>query len=157
MNTEKHPGKHLDSDVLVDAYYGVCGDPAAVRAHLSECETCTERWNDLARKRSAAVQPMDVSSEFLAAQRRKIYERLEQPAPKLRRLWVPTAATVALLTAAIFAFRPSPEAARPEINDAQLFSDVYSLEQSYEPSAAAPFQALFEEQNGAAQNNTEPN
>jgi hypothetical protein len=151
----KHLDKHLSLDVLVDAYYGVGGDPAAARAHLAECESCTERWNDLARKRASATQPMEVSADFLTAQRHKIYERLEQPSAKRWRLWVPTAATAVLLTAAIFTFRPAPEARRPEIgseirlemNDAQLFSDVYSLEQSYEPSAAAPIQALFEEQN----------
>jgi len=154
------PAEHISLDRLVDAYYEACDDAGAVRAHLATCESCSERWNDLARKRSAAAQPIEVSAEFLAAQRRRIYERIEQPAPKRWRVWVPTAATAALLTAAIFVFRPVPEtprpevqlsskaALRPEINDAQLFSEVYSLDQTYEPSAAAPIQALFvEDQN----------
>lgn len=149
MSVEKQFNEHLSIDVLMDAYYGVCDNMASARAHLAGCESCSERWNNLARKRLSSAEPIDVSADFLAAQRRRIYQRLEQPAPTLRRLWVPTAAAAALLTAAVFAFRPAPEAPRPEvraeINDTQLFTDVYSLEQSYAPSAAAPIQALFEE------------
>jgi hypothetical protein len=145
---------HVNLDVLVDAYYGVCDDSAAVHAHVAGCETCAERWNEIARKRAVAAESMaprnEVSADFLAAQRRKIYERLAQPKPKLRKVWIPTAAAAALLTAAIFAWRPAPEAPHPEvraeISDAQLFSEVYLLEQSYEPSAAAPIQALFDSQ-----------
>jgi len=33
-----------------------------------------------------------------------------------------------------------------EISDAQLFREVYSMEQSMEPAAVAPARALFEEQ-----------
>jgi hypothetical protein len=33
-----------------------------------------------------------------------------------------------------------------EISDAQLFGDIYSMEQVVEPAAAAPARALFEEQ-----------
>ena len=33
---------------------------------------------------------------------------------------------------------------KAEISDEQLFSDVYSIEESIEPRAAAPIQGLFE-------------
>ncbi len=39
-----------------------------------------------------------------------------------------------------------PPAPQPDqASDAQLFSDIYALEQSSEPRAAAPVRALFEE------------
>jgi hypothetical protein len=156
--------EHLSLDILVDAYYGASDDLTAVRAHLSSCESCTERWNELERKRSTVALPAEISADFLAAQRRKIYQRIDQPLPGRWRVWIPTVAAAAILTAGIFALRPAPEtprsevslrpdnaarpegAPRPEMNDAQLFADVYTLEQSYEPSAAAPIQALFMEE-----------
>jgi hypothetical protein len=37
------------------------------------------------------------------------------------------------------------QAGKPEIDDAQLFSEVYSMEQSTEPIAAKPIHAIFEQ------------
>src|SRR5260221_1745940 len=104
---------HPSNDALVDAYYGACDHPAAVRAHISSCGSCAERWNELRRRRSAAARPIEVSAEFLAEQRRKIYDRIERPAAGRWRVWVPTAATAALLTAAVFTFPPASQNRRP--------------------------------------------
>ena len=61
--------------------------------------------------------------------------------------WAP-----ALAAACLLADRHARESSVPRRRmrtgsraDAQLFSDVYSMEQSTEPRAAAPIHALFEE------------
>jgi hypothetical protein len=63
------------------------------------------------------------------------------------------ATAASLLAAAMFLYQrpgvPQPAPAAPvAINaeaDAQLFTDVYSMEQDVEPKAAAPIRALFQE------------
>lgn len=169
MSMENNPVKlasgdvHVPTAAMVDAFYGLADARAVsvLHAHLAECKACTGRWEALARNRSESVSPIEASPEFFAAQRRKIYERMERSQPKIWRVWVPVATAAVALTAAVLTFGPAAEPARQEsiivssavntavntaeVNDAQLFSDVYSLEQSYEPSAAAPIQALFVE------------
>jgi hypothetical protein len=92
---------------------------------------------------------IEIPGEFLAAQRRKIYERIERPSRK-HWLWAPGLAAVCALAVGIFVYHPAPQQGpvnKPaEISDAQLFGDIYSMEQAAEPAAAAPARALFEEQ-----------
>ena len=91
---------------------------------------------------------MEIPVEFLAAQRKKIYERIEQPS-RMQWLWAPGLAAACALAIGLFVYHPAaqkPQQKRAEISDAQLFGDVYSMEQSLEPAAAAPARALFEEQ-----------
>jgi hypothetical protein len=61
--------------------------------------------------------------------------------------WAPALAAAALLAIGIAVYRPAPAPAplRPDAADAQLFADVYSMEQSVEPSVAAPIHSLFED------------
>ena len=60
--------------------------------------------------------------------------------------WVPALAAACLLAIGVLVYRPAPRlACTPDPSDAQLFSDVYSMEQSTEPLAAAPIHALFED------------
>jgi hypothetical protein len=92
-----------------------------------------------------AAQPVEVSYEFLAAQRRDIYARMGEK-PQGRMKWVPALAAAAFLVAAgVFVHHPAEQVAKPEIVDAQLFADVYSMEQSMEPLAAKPIHALFDQ------------
>ena len=152
-------GRHLSIDAMIDAFYGVAENAAAVEEHIAACPSCAQRWQEMAHKRSAHAE---VPAELLAAQRRQIYQRLERPEPSRWKMWVPATAAAAVLTAGIFLYGPAmnlrPESRAPENRagnhvestvDAQLFTDVYQLEESYEPSAAAPIQALFvaDEQN----------
>jgi hypothetical protein len=131
--------KHLTTDELVDRLYGVeSGD------HLDDCADCAERFRELRERRALAAEPAPASYEFLAAQRRNIYARMGDR-PQLRTKWMPAlAAAVCLLAAGVFVNRPA-QIAKPEIDDAQLFSDVYSMEQSMEPLAAKPIHAMFEQ------------
>ena len=139
--------EHLSEDGLLDAVYGIAGSEAD--AHLRRCADCAQRLHEWHEKRAAAAASVEVPAEFLAAQRRKIYERIERPSSK-RWLWAPGLAAACALAVGIFVYHPTPQqqpGKKPaEISDTQLFRDIYSMEQTPEPAAAAPARALFEEQ-----------
>ena len=141
--------EHLSEDALLDAVYGIAG--SAAEAHLRRCADCAQRLQEWHEKRAAAVESVEsieISGEFLAAQRKKIYERIERPSRR-RWLWAPGLAAACALAIGVFVYHPAPKEQprrNAEISDAQLFGEVYSMEQSLEPAAAAPARALFEEQ-----------
>lgn len=150
--------EHLSEDILLDAVYGIAA--ADAEAHVNTCVRCAGRLSEWRQKRAAA-DGGEISSEFLAAQRREIYERLSNGpsygilrSPRMRRLWAPALVAACALTLGIFVYHPfmyhSGREAQPAITadagDAQLFGDVFSMEESLEPSAAAPVRALFQEQ-----------
>lgn len=138
---------HLTSDELIDRLYSV-----ADGGHLDGCAECRERLGELRERRAMAVEAAPESYEFLAAQRRNIYARMGER-PQTRMKWVPALAAAACLVAVgVVAYHPAQmapqvvsQAGRPEIDDAQLFSEVYSMEQSTEPIAAKPIHAIFEQ------------
>jgi hypothetical protein len=141
---------HLSDDELIDRLYGL-GDAA------HECPQCDRRLRAMEQRR-VEIAATPVSGDFLAAQRRGIYSRLGQ-SPKLQLSWAPaTVAALCLAVAGLFVLRtPAPVPAPSGVvshavshsdaaaADAQLFSDVYAMEQSSEPRAAAPIHALIEE------------
>jgi len=136
--------KHLTSDELVDRLYGM-GAPD----HLHDCADCADRFRQLEKRREMAAESQPESHEFMAAQRRNIYARMGER-PQGRMKWVPAlAAAACLIAVGVVAHRPAPftaQTAKPEmIDDGQLFSDVYSMEQSMEPIAASPIHAIFEQ------------
>jgi hypothetical protein len=57
--------------------------------------------------------------------------------------WAPALAASCLLAVGVFLYRPAPAPHPAVVSDAQLFSDVYSMEQSVEPRAAEPIHELF--------------
>jgi anti-sigma-K factor RskA len=91
-----------------------------------------------------------VSHDLLAAQRRKIYERIAEPAAwwsriQLRR-WASAAAAVMVLAGGVLLVENNRKPAAPNtISDAQLAQDVSRMAEDPEPPATAPLQALFEE------------
>ena len=139
--------EHLSEDALLDAVYGIAGNDAD--AHLRGCTDCARRLHEWQEKRASTVASSEIPDEFLAAQRRKIYERIERPSRK-HWMWAPGLAAACALAVGIFVYHPAPQqhpVNKPaEISDAQLFGDIYSMEQVVEPAAAAPARALFEEQ-----------
>ena len=139
--------EHLSEDGLLDAVYGIAGNDDD--AHLRGCAHCAQRLHEWHEKRVAAAATVEITGDFLAAQRRKIYERIERPSGK-RWLWAPGLAAACALAVGIFVYHPAPrqqQGHKPaEISDAQLFGDIYSIEQTVEPAASAPVRALFEEQ-----------
>jgi hypothetical protein len=141
---------HLSQSELVEQLYGVGGK----EAHVRECAECAGRLEALlqlkGRVRSDADTRSRVSGAFLASQRRAIYARLDSAAAAHVR-WAPALAGAGLLAMGLFliphvqAPRTPAPTARVELNtNEQLFSDLYSMEQSVEPSAAAPIHELFE-------------
>src|SRR5580692_2656945 len=132
--------KHLTIDELVDRLYCV-----GSADHLYECDECSERFRQLQDRKEMAAETTPASYDFLAAQRRNIYARMGEK-PQARMKWVPALAAAACLLAAVsFVHRPGPEPVKQEIVDPQLFADVYSMEQSMEPLAAKPIDALFDQ------------
>jgi hypothetical protein len=149
--------QHLSQDELLDRLYGLSDGDVP---HLRECEECSSRYQAMERRRVEAAGELPVANEFLATQRRAIYGRLGQ-APAAHSRWAPAVLAVAfLLVMGVFlvhphsqyrpAGRPDPVAA-VDLSDAQLFSDLYSMEQSVEPRAAAPIHALFEAPEGESE------
>ncbi len=139
--------EHLSEDTLLDAVYGIAGNDA--ETHLRACADCAQRLHAWQEKRAALAESIEIPGEFLAAQRRKIYERIERPS---RKYWLlaPGLAAACALAVGIFVYHPAPQSQPPskpaEISDTQLFRDIYSMEETPEPAAAGPVRALFEEQ-----------
>jgi len=138
--------RHWTSDDLVDHMYGL----RDADEHLGECGECGEKLRELGRRRAAVTNPAlaagrNVSVAVLAAQRRAVLERIEAPPRRMLR-WVPALTAAGLLAAGVLVYRPmQTPAPHPESSDAQLFADIYSVEESAEPRAAAPMHELFEE------------
>jgi hypothetical protein len=160
---------HLSNDQLLDRLYGL-GEESASKVPHRECKECSSRFEALERRRSEVVAASSandaaVPNEFLLAQRRAIYARLDRSSTANAR-WAPAALAVAfLLVMGVFLARPHPvyrpmlldnptsavdvaakQGVEPgaERNAEELFSDLYSMEQSVEPQAAAPIHGLFE-------------
>jgi anti-sigma factor RsiW len=134
--------KHLSTDEFIDALYGV----GQRDAHVDACPECSGRLRQLRAMRADTARSTETSADFLAAQRRNIYARMgEQPASKWSS-WAPAlAAAVVVIAAGVFSLRPQTAVVHQEIDQAQLFSDVYSMQQSMEPIAAQPIDAIFDQ------------
>jgi anti-sigma factor RsiW len=160
--------RHLGDDELVDRLYGLGGQESD--EHLAGCDACAERWNEMRRIQARLTATEPVSGEFLAAQRRAIYARLGERVPEtgwrtsvgwMKGACAPALAATALVAIGIAIHRPvamrgtshgvsrgtgaGAAAFHADADDAKLFSDVYSMEQSAEPSVAAPIHTLFED------------
>jgi hypothetical protein len=116
-------------------------------------QTDFEQW---LRGRISSLPEPEVSPEFLAAQRRGIYRRLDTPRrnwPVLR--WALSLAMLLVLVAGglrlerrnktqpVISTRMSTPMST--ISDDQLFSDLSAMEQRNEPKAIQPMHGLFRE------------
>ena len=135
--------KHWTKEDFNHWLYGLKDDDG----HFAECAQCrSESERLLAIRKQITVEP-EVAPEFLAAQRRAIYERLQQPRRRHAPMrWVMSLATVVLVVGLSIAFL-RPRAPQPIYThaDEQLFSDLTSIEQTSEPRAIQPMHNLFEE------------
>ena len=112
--------------------------------HLSECPACRGEIERLTRERERITTDHEVSHELLAAQRRKVYEKIESPRHHPMALrWVLSAAMLLLMIAGV-TFEELHKT-QPPISDEQLFSDLSSIEQNAEPKAIQPIHNLFEQ------------
>jgi len=153
---------HLSQDELLDQLYGLGGK----EAHLLECADCSLRLEAMSQAK-ARLRPEEspVTPEFLAAQRRGVHARLKRADALPARL-APALAAAFLLAICVFLLRPHaqrqavpvPAAVAVQVDSVataaasndQLFSDLYSMEQTFEPRAAAPIRALFEDDGESA-------
>lgn len=138
--------RHLTTDELLDRLYGI--GARETESHFENCAECGQRYAEFERRRAEAAAGLRISTDALGAQRRAVYARIEQtPGGYLR--WAPAVVALLVLALGLLVYRPPShtpaKVARPEANDEQLFSDVYSIEQSAEPRAAAPIHAMFED------------
>ncbi|HYL38883.1 MAG TPA: hypothetical protein VEV17_23400 [Bryobacteraceae bacterium] len=113
-------------------------------SHLAQCAECRGELERLKGQRRRVVAEPEVSQDFLAAQRRSIYGRLEAPRHHWHTWrWVLSAAMLLILAVGVtMQLRHKPA---PAISDEQLFSDLSAIEQSAEPRAIQPMHSLFEQ------------
>ena len=96
-------------------------------------------------EKARAGEP-EVSAEFLAAQRRNIYRRMDESRSGHTFLrWALSLAMLLLIVAGGITFEYRQKPAAPAISDDQLFSDLSAMEQRSEPKAIQPIHSLFEE------------
>lgn len=131
--------KHWNEDDFKNWLYGLKEEDG----HFAECAECRAERDRLVLERRRMVTPPEVSNEFLAAQRRNIYQRMSQP----MRNWMPLrwALSAVAVLVVMLGVTLQTRHATPAISDEQLFSDLATMEQSAEPEAIAPIHQLFEE------------
>jgi hypothetical protein len=136
--------KHWSDEQLVARLYGIGPEDG----HLDVCPSCAKRWEAM-RCRYESLRPagIDLSDEYLAAQRRAIQARLGERRHTLPRVLVPVLVTL-LLAMIVIVYRPvpTPPPAEVKVSDSQLFDDVFKRVSGTEPSAIGPIRSLFEEQ-----------
>lgn len=105
-----------------------------------------EKW---LHERTQSLPGPEVSPEFLAAQRRSIYRRLDEPGRHWHSMrWALSLAMLLLMVAGGLTLERRHKTApggAATISDDQLFSDLSAMEQTNEPKAIQPMHGLFQE------------
>lgn len=145
MRIASAKSEHWTDDQLIDHLYGVGpGD-----GHLTGCADCQARFAAIETRRRELRSDDSVSDGFLAAQRRAIYARLDQP----RRWWqalplgrfAAAAALFIVLTGTVTLYQRHQREVAEARADAQLAQDVSQMSFESEPPATAPLKGLFVE------------
>ncbi len=160
MNEQFSKPDHWTDEQLIEHLYGVGADAASKEgAHLEGCEECRRRVAVMQSSRrviEAGECLEQLSAEALLAQRRAVYQKLEQPVGwriALRfQKWAPAACALLMLGGGFVAWEhrttwmpPSQEQVqRANISDDQLVQDASQIANDVAPDAAAPLHALFE-------------
>ena len=134
--------KHWDETNFSQLLYGLKEEDS----HLQECTECRGELDRLRLTRQRVLTPPELSSEFLAAQRRSIYDRLGQATRNFAPLrWALSVAMLLVLVAGL----TLPRLRNSTVTlttDEQLFTDLAAIEQTDEPKAIQPLHKLFEDQ-----------
>ncbi len=152
MSVESSMSGHWTDEQLISYLYGIGPEDK----HIEECVGCQQRVSALQASRrelEAECAPGDeVSTEFLAAQRRNIYARLSPRSSwwsaSQTRSWASAAATVLILGGGLFFYEENharQTTSRDRVSDVQLAQEMSQISQDVEPEPAAPLQALFDE------------
>jgi hypothetical protein len=142
---------HLSDEELLDGFYA----GSLPGEHLNRCAECRARLKDLSGQRLALetdYRPEDeLGFDFLAAQRRRIYTRIDQRQSGgwfvgVRR-WATAAGVIVAIGGglAVVEQQHRSQLERERLSDAQLVADVSQFAASSEPQPAAPLRALFAE------------
>ncbi len=113
-------------------------------SHLADCTGCRAELERLRVARRRILAAPQVSEEFLVAQRRNIYNRLNHASRNFAPLrWALSVAMLLVLVVGFTLphFKQSPVTLT---NNEQLYSDLAAMEQSSEPKAIQPLHKLFE-------------
>jgi len=135
--------KHWSDEELLEGLYEL----RSPDTHLEQCRECNQRWQHVLAWRQVMLQQPAVSSDLLAAQRRRVYSRMEADP---HRGWsfslAPALAALSMVVLGLLLSNPRP-VPPPTLasSDAQFFTEVYSMLESTEPRAVAPIRALFED------------
>jgi hypothetical protein len=114
-------------------------------AHIDSCPQCQGELERLAMERRRVLESPEISEEFLAAQRRSIYNRLGERSRNWAPLrWVVSIAMLLVVVVGLTLERSRKSTATLSADD-QLFRDLAKIEQSDEPQAIQPLHNLFEE------------
>jgi len=149
MKTSSEVSGHWTDEQLIASLY----DAGLEDNHLGECADCRQRLSFLRANRQTlergAAGLDEIDFAFLAAQRRRIYARLEDSTRRWWRLpvrrWVSAAATVVALGSGFFVFEQyQHQLGESKISDAQLALEVSRMSQDLEAQPVAPLQGLFE-------------
>jgi hypothetical protein len=150
MKSDSITDMHLTDEQLIAALSGL--GPAT--SHIEACEKCESRRSFLLANREAveAAESADrgVSFEFLAAQRRAIYDKLEArsawPSMVAWKRWAPVVLTILVLGsgAAVYEKQYARPTGETQLSDAQLALEVIKMSQDWQMQPAAPLEGLFE-------------
>lgn len=113
-------------------------------SHLVDCTGCRADLERLRVTRRHILAEPDVSEEFLAAQRRSIYNRLNHATRHFAPLRWALSAAVLLVLVVGFTLPRLKQSPVTLTNDEQLYSDLAAMEQTSEPKAIQPLHKLFE-------------
>jgi hypothetical protein len=145
MKDESNLAGHWTDEELVAHLYGV----GPQKEHLEQCAECQNRFSSMLANRNmleSSAPQKDVSVEFLAGQRRRIYARLTEPQHWPLRRWASAATAVLIMGGGMLVYQQQHHhMVDNRISDAQLAADVSRMAADAEPESTAPLQALFEE------------
>jgi hypothetical protein len=140
--------RHWTEDELLAHLYGIGPEDG----HIESCAECASRLRVMEETRSlhegAAADSIEPGFDFLAAQRRNIYQRIAKPRHSLLWRFGPalTASLVLVLGLAIVdSQRQSQKVNAPALTDTQLVEYVGSAAMDPEPAPVAPIEGLFQE------------
>ena len=135
--------EHYSDKELIDRLYGI----GRRDTHLDECGYCHRRWLQVQERRQEVLALPKVPADLLAAQRRKVYERLER---ERQGDWghrlAPALAALSVVVLGLILSRPGPSP-QPTLasSDSGFYTEIYSMVESSEPLAAEPIHGLFED------------
>jgi predicted anti-sigma-YlaC factor YlaD len=131
--------QHWTEEQLLEHLYGLRN----ADEHLTSCPECSSRFAQMSTSRKGATEPPEIPDDFLAAQRRRIHERIGSPL----RSWRPLRWAVPLMAvfAIVFGLTIYHSMPTPQSHDDQFFSEISTMAQTPTPKAVQPIEALVDE------------